>query len=380
MPGKARENTAAFVYEGFNTPNGTFVPDDVFDLIAPRLTEAELRVLLYIVRRTFGFAKNADAISLRQLTDGITARDGRILDYGTGMSRKGVIGGIKGLQQKGIIHVHKQMDPRGDSEINVYSLRFRDGVVTESNYPGNPKSLPLVTQGNPQESALQEPVKQQPLPPDLQPAEGAVVASETQKKPSESEQRLYETLKDLGIHHHTASKLLRGYDLEQIETMCAYVSDRLGQGWAPQESVAAWLVAAIKGKYTLPPGYLSPRERELRSQEENEERQRLSKAAVEAERQGEVETARQRAGRLLSLGIEQNMDKMWQEAQALLRQRGEWSVVMALAYLKHIEGGLAILLAPESVRRRLAEHTPVIAAALAEVSGRQVELVVQTLQ
>lgn len=380
MPGKARENTAAFVYEGFNTPNGTFVPDDVFDLIAPQLTEAELRVLLYIVRRTFGFSKNADAISLRQLTDGITARDGRILDHGTGMSRKGVIGGIKGLQQKGIIHVHKQVDPRGDSEINVYSLRFREGVVTESNYPGNPNTLPLVTQGNPQESALQEPVKQQPSPPDLSPAGEPVVVSDALKTPSESEKKLYETLKDLGIHHHTAGKLLRGYDHEHIEAMCNYVSDRLAQGWAPQESIAAWLVAAIKGKYTLPAGYLTPRERELRRQEEAAQRQRLSAAAVEAERQAEAETVRQRAGRLLALGIEQNVDKIWQETQALLRQRGEWSVVMALAYLKHIEGGLAILLAPESVRRRLGEHAPVIAAALAEVSGQQVELVVQTLQ
>lgn len=380
MPGKARENTAAFVYEGFNTPNGTFVPDDVFDLIAPRLTEAELRVLLYIVRRTFGFAKNADAISLRQLTDGITARDGRILDHGTGMSRKGVIGGIKGLQQKGIIHVHKQVDPRGDSEINVYSLRFREGVVTESNYPGNPKSLPLVTKGNPQESALQEPVKQQPPSPDFNPAGEPVVASDAQKTPSESDERLYEALKDLGIHHHTASKLLRAYDHEHIDIMCAYVSDRLAQGWAPQESVAAWLVAAIKGKYKLPAGYQTPREREQRRQEEDAHHQRLSAAAVEAERQAEAETARQRAGRLLSLGIEQSVDKVWQEVQALLRQRGEWSVVMALAYLKHIEGGLAILLAPESVRRRLGEHAPAIATALAEISGHHVEVVVQTLQ
>lgn len=73
-----------FRYEGFSHPNYTPVPDDVFDLIAPQLTEAELRVLLYIVRRTFGFKKDSDAISLNQMIHGIKTRGGRVLDQGTG--------------------------------------------------------------------------------------------------------------------------------------------------------------------------------------------------------------------------------------------------------------------------------------------------------
>ncbi|MEI6502954.1 MAG: replication protein, partial [Armatimonadota bacterium] len=162
MPAKRHLDDQQFHFEGFSTPNGTFVPDDLFDLLAPRLTEAELRVILYIIRRTFGFGKNSDAISLKQLTEGITTRDGRILDYGTGMSRKGVIAGIKGLLDKGIIKVDKREDERGENHINTYTLRFRDGVVTLGNYRSNPNTLPVVTGGYPQESVLQEPVKQQP--------------------------------------------------------------------------------------------------------------------------------------------------------------------------------------------------------------------------
>ena len=170
LPGKRSVRSEDFYFEGFTTPNGTFVPDDVFDVLAPRLTEAELRVLLYIVRRTFGFGKTADAISLKQLTDGIRARDGRILDSGTGMSRKGVIGGVKGLLTKGVITVRKHLDDRGENEINVYRLRFREeGVVTKGNYPSNPGTppgsnpgtLPPVTQGYLQESASQESVSQE---------------------------------------------------------------------------------------------------------------------------------------------------------------------------------------------------------------------------
>src|SRR5947208_16900894 len=96
-----------FHYKGFSRPNTTPVPDDVFDVLAPQLTEAELRVLLYIVRRTFGFKRDRDAISLSQMVDGITTREGKVLDHGTGMSRRGVMKGCAGLVQKGVISVQK---------------------------------------------------------------------------------------------------------------------------------------------------------------------------------------------------------------------------------------------------------------------------------
>ncbi len=114
-----------FYYEGFSSPNGTVVPDDVFDLLAPQLTEAELRVLLYIIRRTFGFKKDRDAISLTQLVEGIKTKDGRVLDRGTGMSRRGVMRGCAGLIEKGIITAEKRLSDQGDNEVNIYSLRFR---------------------------------------------------------------------------------------------------------------------------------------------------------------------------------------------------------------------------------------------------------------
>ena len=90
-----------FHYDGFSNPNGTIVPDDVFDVLMPELTEAELRVLLYIVRRTFGFKKNRDAISLSQMVNGIQIRDGRVLDRGTGMTRRGVMNGRGRAQSEG---------------------------------------------------------------------------------------------------------------------------------------------------------------------------------------------------------------------------------------------------------------------------------------
>lgn len=365
-----------FTYEGFTSPNGTIVPDDVFDVLAPRLSEAELRVLLYIVRRTFGFGKNADAISLRQLTDGIVTRDGRVLDHGTGMSRKGVIGGIKGLLSKGIITVQKAVAEGGEHEINVYSLRFREGVVTSGNYPRYRSTLPPVTQGNPQESALQDSGSQQQAPGSWPTSTGAdtpvvVPADNTYGRPD-----LYDTLRDLGVHHHTASKLLREHDHTLIERMCEYVAQRLAQGWAPQESVAGWVVAAIRQRYELPADF---RTRHEQSQEQVASVAAAAEHARLQEERAAAELQRQRAARLAVLGIEQNVDRIWQAALADLRAGGQWSLAMPLCFLKHIESGLAVVLVPARVRGRMEGSVEALEKALSRQAGQPVRVVLQDL-
>ena len=136
-----------FHYNGFADPNYTPVPDDVFDLIAPNLTESELRVLLYVVRRTFGFRKTSDAISVSQMERGITTRDGTILDLGTGLSRTAIRTGCKGLIEKGILTVGRVLYPDGDYETNVYSLVFATPGVGQ--------------QVTPQETVVQETEQQE---------------------------------------------------------------------------------------------------------------------------------------------------------------------------------------------------------------------------
>ena len=72
---------------GFDSPNYTPVPDKLFDEYLARLSGAELKALLYIIRRTFGFKKDSDTISLKQMVEGITTHDGRRLDFGAGLSK-----------------------------------------------------------------------------------------------------------------------------------------------------------------------------------------------------------------------------------------------------------------------------------------------------
>jgi len=119
-----------FRYDGFSNPNGTIVPDDVFDVLMPQLTDPELRVLLYIIRRTFGFKRDHDDISLKQMVEGIRTRNGRVLDRGTGISKAGVARGLKGLQVKGIIVAEHNSSAERGNEPTTYALRFREDSNT----------------------------------------------------------------------------------------------------------------------------------------------------------------------------------------------------------------------------------------------------------
>lgn len=111
-------------FRGFASPHYTQVPDDLFDELLSLLSGAELKVLLYIIRRTFGFKKTSEAISLQQIRHGITTRDGRVLDRGTGLSLSATQSAIKGLITKGVLlTVRNRSHERGD-EATTYRLHL----------------------------------------------------------------------------------------------------------------------------------------------------------------------------------------------------------------------------------------------------------------
>ena len=117
-----------FVFAGFDSPRYTPTPDQIFDeLLAPGLlTEAELRVLLYIVRRTFGWKKELDNISLSQITGGIVKRDGTRLDWGAGVAKSSAVRGIKGLVEKGVIISRHNFREDGGSDVTTFALHMRN--------------------------------------------------------------------------------------------------------------------------------------------------------------------------------------------------------------------------------------------------------------
>ena len=112
-------------YQGFVKPNTTATPDDLFDVFLSTLTHSELKVLMYIIRRTYGFKKDSDRISLSQICKGIITKENKQLDFGAGLSKQGAITAIKDLEGRGLIKVSRVKTKDGYNKINVYQLRFR---------------------------------------------------------------------------------------------------------------------------------------------------------------------------------------------------------------------------------------------------------------
>lgn len=89
-------------------PNYTQIPNAIFDLMADKdagLTEKELKVLLAIARKTFGWHKKRDKISLSQL------------QQMTSMSRSTVVLGVKAAIERGIV---RQTEDPNDKRGGVY--------------------------------------------------------------------------------------------------------------------------------------------------------------------------------------------------------------------------------------------------------------------
>jgi hypothetical protein len=107
------------------------------------LTGAELKVALYIARRTFGFKKDSDSISISQIANGIVKKSGERLDRGTGLGRSTVIEALKSLiEAHGLVIARRQKTEAGDDDVNVYELNLEDEVVQKVDYPSPESGLP----------------------------------------------------------------------------------------------------------------------------------------------------------------------------------------------------------------------------------------------
>lgn len=82
----------------FGIQKYTQIPNAILDVWLPDLNGAELKVLLYLCRRTFGFHRDTVAIGMRLLAAGIPSKDG-----GTGLHVHTVSRAVKSLEARGLI-------------------------------------------------------------------------------------------------------------------------------------------------------------------------------------------------------------------------------------------------------------------------------------
>jgi phage replication O-like protein O len=231
-------------FPGFPFPNTTQIPNEVFDTLMSKLSGGELKVLLYICRRTFGFRKDSDRISLAQIAHGITTKAGRVLDQGTGLSKRHVITALKTLEKRKIITVSRTMDETGVHEVNTYSLNLPDAdsrVGTKCPQRVVNSSAPeVVNPTSPRVVNCSAPTKQREQ------------KKEEQKKDSDVV-TVTKALQNFGITQSVATILTQSYPAQYIREKVV-MARRLvaARSGLVSQNPAGWLRRAIEEDYTMP--------------------------------------------------------------------------------------------------------------------------------
>lgn len=135
-------------------PNTTQIPNAMIDEWMSHLTGSEFKIVMYVARRTYGFGKEEDSISLNQLANGIKRKDGTVLDRGTGLSRSTVADAAKNLEQKKIlVRSQHSSETRGD-EPTSWKLNL-DRIPKSATPPVSRNRTPPVRKSDTQNQEIQ---------------------------------------------------------------------------------------------------------------------------------------------------------------------------------------------------------------------------------
>jgi hypothetical protein len=245
MPKNDNSEPDSYKFPGFSSPRYTQIPDIVFDELQHRLSGAEYKVLMYILRRTFGFKKDADNISLRQMREGIVKTDGTRLDHGAGVQSKAtLVSAVRKLEEMGIIVATRNSSNERGDEATTYTVNMGgDTRVQKLNTPPSTKiEHPRVQKLNTQQTVKQETEEQQHV----------VVAFLVSK----------------GIGKQIAQALATNHDERYVRQKAAYLDFLLDVSPEKVRNPKGWLRRAIEEDYGAPDGFMSQEEREAQRLEE----------------------------------------------------------------------------------------------------------------
>ena len=311
MTNTSTTNHQPYKFPGFLSPNYTQVPDVIFDELLHVLSGAELKVLLYIIRRTFGFKKASDDISLNQMLNGIVRKDGERLDGGCGVkNRTSLSQALQSLEKMGIIVKKRNISPQRKDLPTTYSLKLaaaESETPEENNQDEGTKAAlkrgtkivpSLVRKTYPQETVKQETEKQQ--------------------------QHVVAALTNAGISRGAAQKLSRDYEGEYLLKKVSYLEFLQGGEETRIKRPAGWLRRAIEQDFAAPDGYKPPealaeeqRQIEIAQKRAEERKRNIEQTFQQAERE-KAEIERQKArltqGKLEELRAEYQTSKAEIEA------------------------------------------------------------------
>lgn len=118
-------------FPGFPPESQTWNFPNIINGFVRQLTGAEFKVLWYILRRTYGWQKDRDKVSLTQFEKGIfSKKKDRWIDRGTGLARQSIINALNGLIENGFIRKTK-------GKINCYEVVKKLDQLSPENRPAS---------------------------------------------------------------------------------------------------------------------------------------------------------------------------------------------------------------------------------------------------
>lgn len=142
-------------FHGFDQPNYTGLPNEIFDYWQGALPGPAFNVLVYIGRWTCGFHRLEADISKEEMLNGHCTKEGRRLDNGAGVSRRALYGSDNVLTQLESLNCIEKAEHFGPGK-KARATRYRLKVIPQSPLAEVFKfDIPLVDNpGRPQHLAL----------------------------------------------------------------------------------------------------------------------------------------------------------------------------------------------------------------------------------
>lgn len=285
-------------FSGFHFPSYTQVPDQLFDELLPILSGGELKVLLYVCRRTFGFKRESDNISLNQMLNGITKGDGTQLDLGVGLSRPTLLRALKSLQEKDILIAERQENDKQGNLPTNYRLHMVDRPWLKNDTPPRSKNEPTLGQkmslGVGKEMSLPLGKKMNPTTYSSTINSFTTNSDTTNNNNSDVDGEndldaamdpnvvvVAGLLEEQGVSGGVARRLAETFDDATIREKIEFVEFLVTEGRV--KNPAGWLRTAIEEDYAKPDGFLGQAEREHLAQVETRRAEEAAESAARRE-------------------------------------------------------------------------------------------------
>jgi hypothetical protein len=290
-------------FSGFDSPKQNWfrMPNEWVDICAEISSLAELKVVQYVMRHTWGHQEYGirKRISVDEFMNGRWKKNGERMDRGTGLSKPSVISGLRSAVERGLLI--EEVDDSDKARVKkYYSLRMNpetavapeesDGEPSHSTetkgqteaessgvkhlnsgvknlypdvkkvYPSSKESLPRTQKETLERNSKKETNNNNNASASPEPAVGAVVVA---------------NLVSRKIAKRVAEKLSQEFPPDYIEQKMAFHDFLLSERPSDIKKPAAWLRRAIEDDYSAPDGFVSAEDREQMANEEKRRNQAL---------------------------------------------------------------------------------------------------------